>query len=705
MASSIEQFVQFIRKHQGATKYNIAVALGFDYSWVNRELYNESKKPNSRLYKDDSVPPRWYFREEVNTMQPAGNPQKRVFVHDEYTRSVMDRINAGKNVYVTGKAGTGKTRLLEEIYRENEQRPANKRKVIVVVAPTGVAAEHIKESAHIDAHTIHSFFRLPLTPYAAGFENDDLYSLNYDEIEAIKGLDLLIIDEISMVRCDVLDAVDAVLRHYRKSLKPFGGVQIALFGDLYQLMPVAKQEEWTKIEDYYETYYFFSSHALSKLDYYYCELHTPHRQEDKQFVDILNAIREAKMTLKDMEVVNSRYVGTMPSNQKDSVVILKTKNKPVNNYNKEKLAQLPGEVRTYYPYCDPEWHGKKPIDPPVLHLKVGAKVMFLKNDTINENYRNGTIGYVESMSDEAIVVRIAKNKLPICVTKQTWDQYDFKIDKKEKRIITEVRAQFKQFPLKLAWAVTVHKSQGLTLDQVILDVADSFTFGQIYVALSRCTTLQGIQLEKKIPSHKIMVDRRVIDFRKSVLPNDKIGDLPSYKYDGSDSCPDNTVELPITVSRLEELESLRRGERNKYERSISDIETAKQVFVYSGGRFVPNSLYCHLNKRWTYNDMNEGNCPLAVRDCKYVKIRTKDNRHSSLFVLNEPIRIDKYDNSDNWTCTVIVGRCLDDNYKNKSQRSSSKKKTRSKDTYLSTGFINWDDLSKEYEKMLKNLNL
>lgn len=296
MASSIELFIQYIIKHPGATKYNIAAALGFDTSWVNKELYNEAKKPNSLLYKDNSDLPKWYYKARNTSEKNSKNNNGKEFKHDEHTRKVMRRIDAGESVYVTGKAGTGKTRLLEEIYRNNEQKSRKDKKVIAVVAPTGVAAEHIKESANIDAHTIHSFFKLPLTPYAAGYENDDLYALNKDEIEAIRELDLIIIDEISMVRCDVLDAVDAVLRHYRKSPSPFGGVQMAMFGDLYQLMPVTKQEEWKEVEDFYETPYFFSSHALSKLEYYYCELFTPHRQNASEFVDILNNIREAKMT-------------------------------------------------------------------------------------------------------------------------------------------------------------------------------------------------------------------------------------------------------------------------------------------------------------------------------------------------------------------------------------------------------------------------
>ena len=427
---------------------------------------------------------------------------------------------------------------------------------------------------------------------------------------------------------------------------------------------VRKSEEWRKIEEYYETYYFFSSHALAGLEYYYCELMTPHRhRKDDVFIKVLNNVRESKMTLEDLQVINSRLISDMPQNIDDNVVILMTKNRKVNNHNKEELSKISNPVVTYRANYDENWHGKKPIEPPTLNLKIGAKVMFVKNDTLEGEYRNGTIGHIVELEEDYIQVKIDKTQRIVTVRKQTWEQFDFTIDKKERRIITTVTAQFKQFPLKLAWAVTVHKSQGLTLDNVILDVADSFTYGQIYVALSRCRTLEGIHLLKRIPSHKIMVDDKVEDFKKSVGKDGRVGKLPSYKYDGSDATSANTITLPITTRRSNELNLLRRRVTNRYDRCISYESIAREVFVFSNGKITPNRLFRHLNREWKFNDYNNGDCPFEVRKCKYAKLYLKDKSESSLFRLCDRIQIDRSENSNNWKAILILGECIDNKRK------------------------------------------
>lgn len=646
--------------HPGCTKKDIARAVGYEESWVNKVLYKEAKRNGTRLYNEGSGLPKWYYRVDtcVDNKTIQVQPNKKEFIHDQYTRSVMSRIDSGKNVYVTGKAGTGKTRLLEEICRQNDLKPKSLKKVIVVLAPTGVAAEHIKESASIDAYTIHSFFKLPITPYVAKHKNEDLFNLKTKEIESLRELDMLIIDEISMVRCDLLDAVDAVLRHYRNSKKPFGGVQIAMFGDLYQLMPVAKQDEWSKISEYYETCYFFSSHVLSEIDYYYCELMKSYRQdENSRFVKVLNAIREAKMTLEDLDIINSRVI--KKATYSNEAVILMTRNHKVNDYNSKRLSDIKRTSKTYTASYSRSWRGKFPVELS-LTLKEGAKVMFVKNDTINEAYRNGTIGYVEHLGSNEVRVRIEKTGDSITVRKQMWEQYDFEIDKKERRIITKVTATFEQIPIKLAWAVTVHKSQGLTLNKVELDIADSFTYGQIYVALSRCPTLEGITLHERIPSHKIMIDDKIVDFRNAVGQDGKIGTLPSYKYYGADVNSFNTISLPLTLKRRDDLTLLKKGVKTLYDRTISDEKIAREVFVYNGNRIKLNHLYENRQIRtWKFDDNVNGDCPFEIRKCKYAKIYLRDYSDYALFRLNESIQVEWGGSSENWRCKLSLGKYLD----------------------------------------------
>lgn len=270
-----------------------------------------------------------------------------VFKHDRHTKQVLAYIEEGKNLFVTGKAGTGKTMLLQKIVELYSAK-----RMLVVLAPTGVAAEHS------NGVTMHSFLKLPLTPYLPRHRYSSLYSLDDYAIEVVKKLDVMIIDEISMVRCDMLDAADMILRHYRKSRKPFGGIQLIMFGDLYQLMPVTKNEDWDVLKTHYRSSYFFCSEVLQKMEYYVLSLEKVRRQNDKSFINLLNNIRLGKVKAKDIDFLNTRYEPDFQAKKDDQVVMLKVKNNQTDNYNEEQLSKLKGVEKTFWAIED-NWSPEK----------------------------------------------------------------------------------------------------------------------------------------------------------------------------------------------------------------------------------------------------------------------------------------------------------------------------------------------------------
>lgn len=652
MASKRDIIITYIQSHPGLKARELEDKLGIDRSSISKLLHNAKEKLQG-LYQDKFYG--WHYTPLNNTIN-SQNSHLNDFKHDEHTRKAMRWFYEGRNIYITGKAGTGKTRLLEEIWKENERKCISEKKVMAVVAPTGVAAEKIHEETGIECFTLHYFFQLPTTPYAPKHHMDDLFNMGDEAAQALKYLDVLMIDEISMVRCDVLDAVDSVLRHYRHNNAPFGGVQIVMFGDLYQLMPVAKADEWKVIEDYYETCYFFSSQVLSEIVYYYCELQTVHRQKNGEFVDMLNRIRVADVHRDDMTMINNRCI-SMFGKDNDNVVTLMTRNNKTKKYNTNRLDALEGEIKTFKATWDEEWRGKFPAETQ-LHLKVNAKVMLTRNDTLNHQYVNGTIGHVVGLGNNQILVKVEKSSQIITVEQQTWDQFEIYIDRKTKRILTRITAQFHQFPIKLAWAVTVHKSQGLQFDRVKIDVSDAFTFGQIYVALSRCKTYEGIYLLNRIPAHKIIADQKIDDFLKCVENDGKIGELVSYKYDGKDSCIANTAYIPFRNTMQNKFLELRSQKKNLYTRTINNARIAKQVFVHVGKTLIVKDIYSDLNYRWSFDDDFESDCPFKIRECKYVVLYNLDLNEAALFRLTEGIRIDRSTNASNWKCLLTLGKCL-----------------------------------------------
>ena len=408
------------------------------------------------------------------------------------------------NLFLTGKAGTGKTTFLRSLREKSPKR-------MVVVAPTGIAA------INADGVTIHSFFQLPFGPHipgthAAGSQGKR-FQFRKSKINILRSVDLIVIDEISMVRADILDAIDEVLRQYRPSNRPFGGVQMLLIGDMQQLAPVAKEDEWRMLSPYYDTQYFFSSHALEKSEFVTVELKHVYRQSDEHFISILNKVRTNTVDEATLAQLNSRHIPDFKAGKKDGYIRLTTHNYQAEAINQTELAALRGTSQTFHATIEKDFpESSFPTDRD-LTLKVGAQVMFIKNDPTSEKaYYNGMIGEVTSFEEDTIVVHTTKENTYVNVERVKWENTRYNLNPETKEITEEVIGTFTQYPLKTAWAITVHKSQGLTFEHAIIDVQHSFAHGQTYVALSRCKTLEGMVLSAPIPPQAIINDAQVDKF-------------------------------------------------------------------------------------------------------------------------------------------------------------------------------------------------
>ncbi len=408
------------------------------------------------------------------------------------------------NLFLTGKAGTGKTTFLRSLRQESPKR-------MVVVAPTGIAA------INADGVTIHSFFQLPFGPHIPGTHTAGSQSKRFlfrkSKINILRSVDLIVIDEISMVRADILDAIDEVLRQYRHSQRPFGGVQMLLIGDMQQLAPVAKEDEWRMLSPYYATQYFFSSHALEQSEFVTVELKHVYRQADEHFISILNKVRTNTVDEPTLAQLNSRCIPDFKPKKEDGYIRLTTHNSQAEAINQRELATLRGMPQTFHATVEKDFpESSFPTDRD-LTLKVGAQVMFIKNDPTSEKaYYNGMIGEVTSFEEDIIVVHTTKENTYVNVPRVKWENSRYTLNPKTKEITKEVIGTFTQYPLKTAWAITVHKSQGLTFEHAIIDVQHSFAHGQTYVALSRCKTLEGMVLSAPIPPQAIINDEQVDKF-------------------------------------------------------------------------------------------------------------------------------------------------------------------------------------------------
>lgn len=405
------------------------------------------------------------------------------------------------HLFLTGKAGTGKTTFLHQLRKQLAKRMA-------VVAPTGIAA------LNAQGVTIHSFFSFPFGPL---IHRKMEYKLRKEKIKILRCLDLLVIDEISMVRADLLDAIDAALRHYRRSKKPFGGVQLLMIGDLQQLPPVATIDDQMVYEHYRGNLYFTASHALNSCTWKTIELRKIYRQEDEDFIRVLNAVRNNQLTEADLKLLNLRCNTKIFETDTKGYICLMPKNQQADQINQQRLDELPHPAFTYTAKTTGYFSESAYPMPWHLVLKQGAQVMFTKNDTSAEKrYVNGLIGEITDLDEENVKVYIAQEDRHITVKPETWVKYKYTLDEERKEIVEEQEGSFTQIPLRLAWAITIHKSQGLTFDKAIIDTQNCFTHGQAYVALSRCRSLEGLVLTSPITNNDIKQDEYIRHFYEKI---------------------------------------------------------------------------------------------------------------------------------------------------------------------------------------------
>ena len=440
-----------------------------------------------------------YYFSTMNTIQ---NMAQQTFVNQKLDFVEELVLYTDSHIFLTGKAGTGKTTFLKNL-------PLKTYKRMVVVAPTGVAA------INAGGQTIHSFFQLPFGPLPpnASTITAQLHRMKKQKLNLMRSLDLLIIDEISMVRADVLDAIDAVLRRVRRSQKPFGGVQLLMIGDVHQLAPVAKPEEWEVLSPYYDTPYFFGSQVLRKTPYVCVELEHIYRQHDDDFITLLNKVRNNRMDADCVRLLNTRFKPDFKPKDNEGYITLTTHNYQADQINESKLEAIKEKPLKFKAVV----HGTFPENTyptkEELELKVGAQVMFVKNDPNPEKaFFNGKIGRLVDYDEDEGTLTVESEGEHIIVPRLKWQNMEYTINAENQEIEENEIGSFTQIPLRLAWAVTIHKSQGLTFDKVIVDAGQAFAHGQVYVALSRCTSLEGLVLKTRITSNALVNDYSVDQF-------------------------------------------------------------------------------------------------------------------------------------------------------------------------------------------------
>lgn len=436
--------------------------------------------------------------------------------------------HTNRSIFLTGKAGTGKTTFLNNFTKKTKKN-------FIVVAPTGIAA------INAGGVTIHSMFGLPLRTFIPttdridgnlGMNIQDLmphFKFRKDKLKLLREVEIIIIDEVSMLRADVLDMMDFALRHIRRNQEKFGGVQMLFIGDLYQLPPVVRDENFLK--QYYHSPFFFDSLVLTNFPLITIELETVYRQKDEEFLDILNAIRSGDLEHINFEKLNERFDKNFEPKD-EAYVYLTSHNRMADEINQSRLKKLPTSSFYYKAKITGEFRDNLFPNEDILELKVGAQIMFIRNDASGERqYFNGKLAEIVELDEEEIWVRMDGDDEVIKLKQEVWEQKKYSLDA-QKQIKEDVVGSFQQFPIRLAWAVTIHKSQGLTFDRLIIDAGKSFASGQVYVALSRCRTLEGIVLKSLITPEVIFNDHRVGRFQDDTNANEKILTiLEAEKYD------------------------------------------------------------------------------------------------------------------------------------------------------------------------------
>ncbi|HEY0271955.1 MAG TPA: AAA family ATPase [Chitinophaga sp.] len=434
--------------------------------------------------------------------------------NETFTLAANFVMNTTRHVFLTGKAGTGKTTFLRHI---REQVKKN----TVIVAPTGVAA------INAGGVTVHSFFQLPFAPFLpeadglfrqgpAGSDHPLLKGLRIgaEKKALLQEMELLIIDEVSMLRADMLDAIDLILRYIRKQpVQPFGGVQVVYIGDLFQLPPVVPPDQWELLAPHYPSPFFFHAWAVKQNPPLYISLQKIYRQSDRQFIDLLNRVRNSEVQPADLDLLNARYLPDFDQQQHQGYITLTTHNSKAESINLAALEALPGELHTFEGRITGDFSDKSLPTEMTLSLKAGAQIMFLKNDTEKvRRFYNGKIGTIKSIAKKRILVVFEGENTELEVEEETWHNIRYHFNLQTRRIEEEEIGTFTQFPIRLAWAITIHKSQGLTFQKAVIDAGDAFAAGQVYVALSRCVSMEGMVLRSRIGAHCIYTDPEVMAF-------------------------------------------------------------------------------------------------------------------------------------------------------------------------------------------------
>ena len=481
-------------------------------------------------------------------------------------------MHTNRPLFITGKAGTGKTTFLRKL---REQTPKN----MAVVAPTGVAA------INAGGMTIHSFFQLPvrtLIPTPQSYKR--LFAeqrLTQRKRNLIYHLEMLVIDEISMVRADVLDAIDQVLRRYKyRKDQPFGGVQLVMIGDLFQLSPVVTRgDDEEAMRKYYEGPYFFQAKVMQELQPIYVELDHVFRQQDQTFVQLLNEVRENQLTAQGRALLNARYNPRFRNTDEDFHITLTTHNRLADELNERELAKLPDEPHVFTAEIKKDFPVNIYPTEEVLTLKEGARVMFVRNDDQKpRRFYNGKIGVITEIDSEKIVVRCEDGEIE--VTRMVWENIRYKEDEKTGKIDEEILGTFTQYPLRLAWAVTIHKSQGLTFDKVIIDAARAFAAGQVYVALSRCRTLEGIVLSSKLDYVELDNDPSVLRYTDSQPPVETIQQaLPTARKEYEIQLFSALFDFHRTLSLVDQMRKMAASKVSFNPESLPFLDELQPVFV------------------------------------------------------------------------------------------------------------------------------